>query len=91
MKIRPNLLSERGFEKDAVILGGQESLLRSPFPPSPFRQRGINKIQAVRQYAGAGLGDTALFLSILCKVGDAIILEMDRLSVLPMAPDISHN
>ena len=58
MKIRPNLLSfyaERGFEKDAVILGGQESLLRSPFPPSPFRRRGINEIQSVRQYAGPGL------------------------------------
>ena len=76
----PNLLSfyaERGFEKDAVILGGQESLLRSPFPSSPFRRRGINKIQSVRHYAGAGLDDIAWIFSTFVWEEANIILEVN--------------
>ena len=70
---------------------GQEIRLSSPFPLSPFRRRGINIIQSVRQYAGTGLGDVAWLLTMFVKLGDKIILQMDWLFILPIAPDIAHN
>ena len=87
MKIPPNTLSfsaARGFE-------GPRMPQISPFPPSPFRRRGNSKIQLVRQYAESGLGDIACFLMIFGSLGAAIILVLDRLSLLPMAPHIGLN
>ena len=45
----------------------------------------------MRQYAGTGLGGIAFFLMVFGSVGAAIILVIDRLSLLPMAPHIGHN
>ena len=39
---------------------GQRMPFCPPFPPSPFRQRDINRIQAVRQEAQTSLSPTPL-------------------------------
>ena len=77
----------RAFEKHT----GQECREISPFPPSPFRRRGINKIHAVRQYAGLGLGATAWIPTILGSYYKTIILRINRAFVLPMGPDSACN
>ena len=56
---------------------GERMLVRSPFPPSPFRRRGINRIQAVRQYAGSGLGDSACIPMTFGSYREIIILKLN--------------